>query len=175
MELNATTRLTFPREQVFRAYRDEIVATVPYMANVRSIETRERVVDGPRVRMVNLWTGKTEIPSLARRFIDAEMFTWTDYATWDESAWKCEWRIETHALPGVLDCRGTTEFFPDGAGTEIRIRGNLVLHLEKARIPRLLAGTVQPVVERLIVGALKPNLLANGEAVEKFLLSRPRS
>ena len=172
MQLVAHTKVTFPKELVFRTYRDNLVDTVPFLPNVKAIVVRERKDAPPMTELVNIWTAKTEIPSLARRFIKADMLMWTDYASWDEASWKCNWRIETHAFPGLMECRGCTEFFEAGTGTDIKVAGDLVLHLERAHIPRLLAGTVQPVIEKIIITALKPNLLSTGEGVEKFLLSK---
>lgn len=175
MHLTASTQVRFPRLLVYRTYRDNIVDTVPFLPNVRSIEIKEHRVNGPLVEYVNVWTGKTEIPAVARKFVKADMLSWSDYATWDEDRWRCDWRIETHAFPGLMECRGRTEFFESGAGTEIRVAGDLVLHLEKAHLPRFLAGSVQPVIERIIVGALTPNLLSTGEGVEKFLISKQKA
>ncbi len=172
MELIATTRLAFPRELVFRTYRDHLVETVPYLPNIASITVQERRDEGATTSLVNIWTAKTDIPSLARRFVKADMLAWTDVARWDQSAWTCRWRIETHAFPGLMECTGLTELVEAGSQTDVRVTGNLVLHLEKAHIPRLLAGTVQPIIERLIITGLKPNLLSTGEGVERFLLSK---
>lgn len=172
MELSATTRVAFPRDLVFRTYRDEIVQAVPYLPNVESIVETERATEGPIVRLVNLWRAKSELPALARRFISAEMLSWTDVAVWDPSAWRCDWRIETHAFPGLMGCQGQTEFLEDGAQTQIRIHGDLTLHLERAHVPHLLVGTLQPRLERLIVSSITPNLLRTGEGVERLLLSR---
>jgi hypothetical protein len=124
------------------------------------------------VELVNLWTGKTEIPSVARRFLKAEMLTWTDYATWRSRRGTCRWRLKTHAFPEVLECAGRTVFVEAGPdATTVEITGDLVLHLEKFPVPRLLTGTLTPLLERLIVNGVKPNLLSGGEAVEKLLLS----
>ncbi|HEY3448814.1 MAG TPA: hypothetical protein VGK67_20815 [Myxococcales bacterium] len=173
MQLQAQTRIAFPRDVVFRTYRDRIVPAVPYMPNVASIVEQERKVkDGGVIELVNLWTGKTEIPAVARKFLKAEMLTWTDYATWDEPTWICRWRLKTHALPEVLECSGQTVFTESGPGaTTVELSGTLALHLEKASIPRFLAGTLSPLIERVLVGGVRPNLLSAGAAVEKLLLS----
>jgi hypothetical protein len=174
MQLTATTRVSFPRELVFKTYRDDIDQTVPYLPNVKSIEVKERQDDGPRTSLLNVWTAKTELPALARKFVKADMLSWTDRARWDQSAWQCEWQIETHAFPGLMECRGHTEFLEAGGETEIRISGDLSLHLERAHIPRFLAHTVQPVIEKIIIHSLKPNLLSTGEGVARLLASKEK-
>jgi hypothetical protein len=168
MELTATTRVTFPREHVFKTYRDRIVETVPFLPNIRSIEVKERRDEGGKTDMVNVWTGKTELPLLAKRLIKADMLSWTDRASWDEAIWQVKWRIETHAFPGLLECTGHTDFVESGTGTEIKICGDLFLRVERAHLPRLLAAPI----EKLIVTALKPNLLSTGEGVARLLASQ---
>jgi hypothetical protein len=172
MELLAKTRLPFPRPIAYTTYRDELPKVTPYLPNVSSIVVKERSVEGDLVRLTNIWTAKADIPSLARKFITDQMLMWTDFADWDQPGWICRWRIETHAFPGLVECTGTTAFHETGADTEIEIRGNLILHLEKAHVPRLLAGTVGPIVEKVVVNNLKPNLLSAGEGVAKFLAAQ---
>jgi hypothetical protein len=158
---------------VFHTYRDQLPETVPYLPNVSSIEVKERSDLDGHTKLVNLWTAKTDIPSIARKFVKPEMLQWTDYADWDPANWTCHWRIETHAFPGLVECTGSTSFHEAGEGrTELRVDGKLVMHLEKAHVPRLLAGSVQPIIEKIVVGNLRPNLLSTGEGVEKFLLAR---
>lgn len=172
MELNAQTRINFPRELVFRTYRDKLPDLVHFLPNVSSIVVKERKDDGARTRMLNLWTAKTEIPAAAQRFLKPEMLMWHDHADWDESSHVCHWRIETLAFTEAVRCSGRTVFTEAGDRTELQITASLELHLDKANIPRLLAGTVKPVVERVVIANLKPNLLATGDGIEKYLQSQ---
>ena len=169
MELAAQTTLGFDRELVFRTYRDHLADTVDFLPNVSSIVVEQRVEEGDLVRLVNLWTAHTDIPSVAKKFLKPEMLQWTDRAEWDGPSWSCRWHIETHAFPGLVECRGTTTFLESGGGTELRIRGELALNLEKAHVPRLFAGTVRPVIEKVVIGALTPNLLKTGEGIGRYL------
>ncbi len=176
MELLAKSRIGFPRAVAFTTYRDLLPKVTPYLPNISSIVVKERSGEGAQVHLTNVWTAKSDIPSIARRFIKDEMLMWTDHADWDQPGWICRWRIETHAFPGLVECSGTTAFFEAGSETEIEIKGNLVLHLEHAHVPRLLAGTVQPIIEKIVVGSLKPNLLSTGEGVAKYLAAQgPRT
>lgn len=172
MELLAKTRLPFPRPVVFATYRDRMTEVTPYLPNISSIVVKERSGEGARVHLANVWTAKAELPSVARKFVKEGMLAWTDSADWDQASWQCRWRIETHAFPGLVECSGTTSFAESGDQTDIEFRGDLVLHLEKAHIPRILAGTVAPHVERLVVNSLRPNLLSTGEAVARFLAAK---
>lgn len=172
MELNAQTRINFPRELVFRTYRDKLPELVHFLPNVSSIAVKERRDDGPLTKLVNVWTAKTEIPAAAQRFLKPEMLMWNDHAEWDESGFVCNWRIETLAFTEAVECQGRTVYTAAGDKTDLHISANLVLRLEKAKIPRLLAGTVTPMVERVVIANLKPNLLATGEGIEKYLQSQ---
>jgi hypothetical protein len=169
MELKAETRVSFPRELVFRTYRDNLPDTVPFLPNVESIKVEERKEEDGHVKLLNIWSAKTDIPSVAKKFVKPEMLMWIDKADWHEAEWVCHWVIETHAFPGLVECTGSTSFVEDGQDTLIQVNGSLILHLEKAHVPRLLAGTVQPLIEKVVIGALKPNLLSTGEGVEKYL------
>lgn len=172
MELNAQTRINFPRELVFRTYRDKLPELVQFLPNVSSIVVKEREDEGARTRLVNLWTAKTEIPAAAQRFLKPEMLMWNDHADWDASSYTCHWRIETLAFTEAVICSGRTVYTEQGDATELQISASLELHLDKAKIPRLLAGSIKPVVERVVIANLKPNLLATGQGIEKYLQSQ---
>ena len=174
MELIATTKVGFPRDLVFKTYRDKLPELVPHLPNVTSIVVKQRKDEGQKTTLVNLWTGRADIPAVAAKFVKQEMFQWTDFADWDEATYTCKWRSETGAFPGLVECSGTTAYVEVPGGTELRIVGNLVLHLSRAHIPRLLSGTVTPVVEKIIIGNLKPNLLSTGQGVEKYLQAQKR-
>lgn len=172
MRLNGRTRVAFPRPVVFRAYRDELPRVVPFLGNVESIVVEQRQDEGTRSLLVNLWRAKGDIPAVAQRFLKPEMLAWTDRARWDEADLSCQWEIQAHALPGVVECTGRTIFHERGGETEVEVDGELTLHLERMSIPRLFIGAARPVVEKIIVTALTPNLVATGTAVEKYLRSR---
>jgi hypothetical protein len=110
---------------------------------------------------------------MAQRYLQPELFQWTDRALWDESQFSCDWSIETHAWPGVVECSGRNVYTTAGEATVLEIHGSLVLNMDKAPIPRLLGATVRPVVERIIVAALKPNLVSIGDAVSGYLKANP--
>ena len=169
MDLRASTRIPFDRETVFRTLRDRLVQLAPYMPNVRQIEEKERHEESPRTRFVNIWTAKTEIPTLAKAYLKADEIKWTDRALWDETTWICDWAIEPHVLPGVVQCGGRNTYTTIGSETQLEIVGTLTLNLDKLAIPRLLASTVKPVVEKIVITALKPNLLSIGEGVTSYL------
>jgi hypothetical protein len=170
MDLNADAWIPFPRSVVFAAYRDELDKLTEYLPNVRRIELRSRTGDPPVVDLVNIWHGGGEIPPVARAFVSEQMLSWTDYAHWDEAAWTCEWRIETHAFSEAVTCRGKNTFVEEGGKTRLEIRGNLVIDSSRVRgVPRLLVSTVNRAVEELLGSRIRPNLLDVSAGLTKYL------
>lgn len=175
MELAAKTRIPFPRELAFATLRDRLADTVPFLPNVKSLIVKERKVEGTKTHLVNEWTAKVEIPSVAQSYLKPEMLMWLDYAAWDEATYSCEWALKTNVFPGLFECVGSTKLVTVGNETEMDLRGDLSINMAKAPVPRLLAGTLKPVVEKIIIAALKPNLTSVGDGVTKFLQAQAKS
>lgn len=171
MELRADAVLPFPRDLVFRTYRDRLVELLPYLPNVRGIEQKSRDDEGETVKMLNVWHGGGEIPKAARAFLSDSMLSWNDYATWDEGSWVCSWRIETLAFTEAVSCAGTNTFVDDGAGgTRLEIRGTLTIDAKKIKgVPSLVAGKVGKMIEEVLAQKIEPNLVEVSRGVEKFL------
>lgn len=170
MELSADARLAFPRAVVFAAYRDELARLLPYLPNVRGIEVRSRADEGGVSKLVNEWHGGGEIPAAARAFLSESMLSWTDHATWDESKWTCEWRVETHAFTEAVTCEGTNRFLEEDGATRLEIRGVLAVDAKKIKgVPSLLAGKVGKAVEELLAAKIQPNLVEVSRGLAKHL------
>lgn len=170
MQIAADARLAFDRTTVFSTYRDQLVALLPFLPNVRRIEEKSRTTDGPITKLVNEWHAGGEIPAVARAFISESMLSWTDRATWDETSFTCAWEIETHAFTEAVSCTGENRFFEDGDGTRLEIRGTLTIDAKKIRgVPGLLAGKVSRAVEELLVQKIQPNLVEVSRGLGDFL------
>lgn len=173
MELSADATLPFPRDVVFRAYRDDLVQCVEFLPNIRRIEVESRTDAGPKTEIVNVWHGGGDIPAAARVVLSESMLSWTDYASWDEESWTCDWRIETHSFREAVDCRGRNRFVEVDGGTRLEIRGKLVIDASKVRgVPKLLSKSVSKTVEDLLVKKITPNLLSVSEGLRKMLEKR---
>lgn len=173
MRIHADSIAAFPRPRVYAAYRDELPALVPYLSNVKSIEVASRSETPGHVRLVNVWTARGEIPKAAQKALSPDMLRWKDHAEWDDAAWRCAWRIEPFVYADALACRGVTEFEEVPGGTRVLIRGELTLDLARVKgIPAFLAGTVRPLVERIFVAAIEPNLAGVVKGLEQFLARR---
>jgi hypothetical protein len=170
MKLEADARLPFDRVTVFRAYRDHLVDLLPYLPNVRGIDVKQRVDVGAVTKMLNVWHGGGEIPAAARAVVSESMLTWNDHATWDESTFTCEWRIETHAFTEAVQCAGMNRFLERGGETVLEIRGDLTIDARKIKgVPGFLAGSVAKTVEQVLVAKIQPNLVETVRGLRAYL------
>jgi hypothetical protein len=174
MKLHAESILRFPRELVFRTYRDRLVELVPHLPNIRGIEVLSRKDEPPLTHIVNLWRGGGDIPALARAFLSEKMLSWTDHARWDERAFLCEWRMEAHSFKEALHAAGCNWFREAEGGCALVIEGELTIDGKQLPIPRFLAGSVAPAVEKFLVGMIRPNLTETAKGVARFLESARR-
>lgn len=171
MRLDVSVDIPFPRERVFKAYRDDLPKLVPYLENVRAIIVNDRVEEGPIVKLVNRWKGGGEIPSVVRKFLSEDLLEWDDHATWNETAFTCQWKTIVPSFREALDATGTNTFTAlSDTSMRFSIRGELKVDASKVKgVPRLLAGTVGPAVESFLVGRIQPNFLAVAKGVERWL------
>lgn len=170
MLLTADASLLFPRPAVFAAYRDHLADLVEFLPNIRRIEVERREDRGSVTELLNQWHGGGEIPAAARAFLSESMLSWSDYATWNEAEWTCDWRIETHAFTEAVHCAGKNRFVEIDGGTRLEIRGALTIDGGKLKgVPKLLSKRVASTVEDLLVKKITPNLLSVSDGLQKYL------
>ncbi|AKU92283.1 hypothetical protein [Vulgatibacter incomptus] len=176
MELSAEATISQPRDEVFRVYRDELTRLLPYLPNVRGIDVKSRKETGDRVEIVNVWHGGGEIPAAVRAFLSESMLSWTDYAEWNSSDFSCTWRSESHSFSEAVDSRGRNVFVEAGPGRcTIRIGGRIDVAAAKIPgVPRLLAGTIGPAIERFLVKQIQDNVQEVARGVDRFLREKAR-
>lgn len=171
MRLDVSVDIPFSREQVFKAYRDDLPKLVPYLENVRAISVVSRTEEGPLVKLVNRWKGGGEIPSVVRKVVSEDLMEWDDLATWNANDFTCQWKTIVPAFKEALDAQGTNTFtVVSDTSMRFTIRGELKVDAAKVRgVPRLLAGTIGPAVESFLVGRIQPNFLTVAKGVERWL------
>jgi hypothetical protein len=171
MKLDTSVEIPFPRQRVFETYRDKLPDLVPYLPNIRGIEVTSRQDQGAVVVLVNRWRGGGEIPAIARSVISEKLLEWDDFATWDASAFKCDWRQTVPAFKNLLKSEGVNLFQEAGPDrTRLTISG--LLEVDAAKIPgvpRLLSKAIGAAVETFLVAAIKPNLLSVSKGLERYL------
>ncbi len=175
MKLEADARISFPRETVFKTYRDRLPELVPHLPNVKRIVVEKREDDAggqPGItKLLNLWEAKADVPKVAQSIIKPENLAWLDHAEWNQNDWTCAWRIETKMFTENVKCGGKNRYTViDDNTCTLEIRGDLDVDLRGVKgVPKFLAGTVAPVVEKFIVALLTPNLLSVAKGLEAFL------
>ena len=174
MLINVTTSIPFPIDKVYLAMQDHLPDLAQYMPNIESIsvEKKEEKEDG-WIHLVNRWkTAPTEIPTVARPFIDQNKTHWLDFAQWHHASYKCNWRLKMGFMPDRVKCEGTTSYHPKGENqTEMRISGNLEINL-KGMVPRLLLRRASSGVEKFIARLVQPNFQKTAEALTSYLRSQ---
>ncbi|MSP55918.1 MAG: hypothetical protein EXR69_09995 [Myxococcales bacterium] len=186
MQISSSSVIHHPRPRVFAAYRDELTEVVPFMTNVDAINVikREEFCDSPsvgkgplRVTLHNEWVGRGEIPRAVQGIVKPEMIRWDDYAEWDEATWACRWELKVRVFRDSVRCSGTTRLLADGpSSTRVLVLGSLDIDLKEIPgVPRILAGTVKPAVEKFIVSLVTPNLEQMNVSLSSYLSSPGRA
>lgn len=170
MEIRSESRIHHPRDVVFAAYRDRLPEIATYIPDIKEILVRSREAQGAQIKLHNEWVSDREVPAFAQKFLKPEFLRWDDFAVWDEASKSCSWTIKTRAFTEAVACSGKNQFLEDGDGTRVLLTGDLTINLrEIPGVPRFLAGTVAPQVEKFIVSLITPNLEQVNRSLQRFL------
>jgi hypothetical protein len=170
MEIRSESRIHYPREQVYRAYRDRLPDIASYIPDVREIKVLSREEGDATLRLHNEWIAHREIPQIASSILRPEHLRWDDFATWHDGAFYCDWEIKPRAFTDAVRCKGRNTFVADGDATLVRLTGDLQIDLrEIPGVPGFLGKRLAPQVEKFIVSLITPNLKATNESIQAFL------
>lgn len=170
VQIQSESVIVHPVARVFEAYRDRLPEVAAYLDDIREIVVHKREEQGDVVVLHNVWASDKEIPAVARRFIKPEHLFWDDHARWHEVDTRCEWTIATRAFSEAFSCSGQTRLVAEGSSTRVVLDGELTIDVAKiGGVPRFLAKTIGPQVEKFIVGLIKPNLERTNDAIAAFL------
>ena len=170
MDISIKSTIPHPIQNVYEAMRDHMPKLVPYMPNIKSIVVENREQKGDTLFLQNRWTpAQTEIPAIARSFIDSNNTYWIDHAQWKDNQQSCSWRLEMGFMADRATCIGTTSFEEAGPEqTYMLIKGSLSLNL-KGLVPRLLLGRATKGVESFVGKLVEPNFQKTTEALTAYL------
>lgn len=149
--------LKHPRDQVYLAVRDRLPALADRIADIRAIETEQRLEhDDGRVDLVNTWRVDATVPAVLRKVIAQDQLAWTDRARWSQEDWACQWTIEPHLHPDRVRCSGTTSFAPamGGRGTKLTFAGTFEVIGQIPGLPALVQGPAATALETLVGGTI---------------------
>ncbi|MCB9685158.1 MAG: hypothetical protein H6738_06950 [Alphaproteobacteria bacterium] len=173
MEIRSESRIHYPRETVYRAYRDRLPEIAEFIPDIKEIVVRskEDAAVGPKIH--NEWIADREIPAFATAFLKPEHLRWDDHAQWDDTGFHVDWTLKTRAFTDAVRCSGRNAFLVDGDGTRVLLTGDLQISVhEIPGIPSFLGKRLAPQVEKFIVSLITPNLERVNASIERFLDAR---
>jgi hypothetical protein len=174
MQISVVQLIPYPRPTVFAGLRDHLPELAAYLPNIESITVQDRSEPAAgEVKLVNYWkAAKTEVPVVARAFLDPAKLAWIDRAHWTEADWSNQWAIEVSFMKERVTCKGRSLYLAkDEKSTEVRIEGVLELDL-KGLLPGLIARRAAPVVESFVVGLIKPNFEKVNDGLVQYLRAK---
>lgn len=164
-----------PLEQVYQLVRDDLAKLVPYMPNVNRIEVVSKKENGDVLELVNHWFAKADMPSLLKKFINPDIFSWKDTAIWRNNDHCVDYKLESFLANDLFDAHGTNTFKAIGEGkTELVVSCHITIYPEKVPgVPRLIAKQVTPAIEALLEKILAPNMTALGKGLNDYFGTNP--
>ncbi len=162
-----------PMALVWKAMRDRLPETVPFLDNIASItQVRREEHTDASVQLINLWKADVKIPAAIQSIIDPANLTWLDRAEWFEASNKCQWSIEPQFFTDHIRCAGSTHFEPalGGRGTRITFEGELEITVGNgAGLPAFLQGPVSKAMESLVISLVPTNFRKITDALSLLL------
>lgn len=170
MKFRSESVIAHPRDEVFKAYRDQLGDVVPYISDISEINVLDRKEAGSVVTLHNEWVSDSDIPTVAQAFLKPEHLRWDDYATWNEDSHTVAFQIKTRVFTDAVKCTGTNTFIAEGDKTRVVLEGDFEVNLKGVPgVPRFLAGRIVPQVEKFIIAMVTPNLEKTNQAIGTFL------
>jgi hypothetical protein len=170
MEIRSESRIKYPRDQVYRAYRDRLPEIAKYIPDIKEIVVKRRDESADRVKLHNEWIADREIPGFAQAILKPEHLRWDDHAEWHDDEHYVAWTLKTRAFTDAVHCEGRNTFLEDGSGTRVVLTGDLTIDLKEIPgVPSFLAKRIAPQVEKFIVSLVTPNLERVNASIERFL------
>ncbi len=162
--------IPFPRPLVYMTYRDQLEEQVAYMDSVDGVEVKSRRQEKGQVYCINEWHSQAQIPAPVRAVLGEKLFSWTEYAIWNESDLTVQWQIQTHAFTEAVSSAGENRFLAEGNKTVVEHRGELRIDPEKLnQIPWFLRSKIAQLSENFLAQQIEVNLKQMGEGVRQVL------
>jgi hypothetical protein len=170
MQISVDTCLPFPRDLVYRTYRDRLVEVLPQLPNIKQV-TRVKYREVPPItHCVYEWEGGADIPGLVQSLIPPTLLHWTEVDDWYEPRFEVSWRITPHAFQSAIQCNGCNQFIDQGDQTLIQNRGTLTIQTDQlTTVPLPMRGTVAAIAEKILGQAIAPNLKTMGGGIAALL------
>ena len=171
MKIHSESLISHSREKVYTAYRDRLPQLAAYIPDIKRIDEVSREDLATSVKLHNIWIADRDIPRVMQMVVKPEMLQWDDYAEWITADWSCKWSLKLRVFTESVTCGGLNTFTETSNGkTRMLISGDLDIDLANMRgVPRLLAPSLKPQIEKFIVSLITPNLEKVNVALERYL------
>lgn len=170
MKLEHTDIINAPMEKVYAIVKNELPKIAEYLPNIREIKVLSSEEKNGKFHVVNQWFAEANVPSLVKKFIREELFSWKDMAEWDNEKHQVDYKLESFFAKDIYEAKGTNYFKAKNNKTELTLTCEINIYPEKIPgVPRLLAGKIRPIVEQMIEKMLAPNLTSLGEGIRNYL------
>ena len=142
-------------------------ADLPHVRHIREL-TRESGPGGP-ARIDFAWgIEHTVVPAVARPFLRDLLDEVRSDTHWHHQARRVEFLFYSEALRELFNCHGEFVLDAQGASTRMRFTGDLDISPQALPgVPKLLARTIMPAVERVVRDSISPPLEALPGALQK--------
>jgi hypothetical protein len=171
MELATTSIIDRPINEVYELVRDNLDKIVPFLPNVEKIEVKKHApLNENRTEVINHWYGKVDMPSLLKKFLVPEIFSWKDVAHWNNQEKFVEYKLQSFLANDLFDAEGKNSFIDMGDGTtKLEIKCSVKIYPDKVPgVPRLLANKVKPMIESMLEKLLGPNMTSLGNGLNEY-------
>ncbi len=171
MKLEHTDLIHAPLDKVYSLVKDEMPKIAQFLPSIREIKVleREKKADG-RDYIVNQWFAEPNIPTLAKKFINENLFSWKDVAYWNDTLRQVDYEIEPFFAGDIYKARGTNIFCPVDGKVRLTLICEVNIYPEKIPgIPKFIAKQIHPMLEQMIEKMLAPNLTSLGKGLKEYL------
>jgi hypothetical protein len=151
------------------------------MPDISKIETIgiTQLPDGRLEKICQWYSQPSNIPSLIKKFMRPELFSWKDYAIWNEANYSVEYKLESTFAKNLYNVQGINYFqpHPEREGhTAIRITCELNIYPERLPgVPRFLANKALPTIENMVRKLLEPNLSGLINGLNGYFAAHPQT
>lgn len=172
MKLEHTDIIKAPLEKVYQLVKNDLPKIVEYLPNIKEIRVIERQEKEGRDYVVNQWFAEANIPSLAKKFISEELFSWKDAAYWDDQKHRVDYEIEPFFAKGIYEAKGTNLFKDDAGKTQLTLKCEVHIFPDRIPgVPKFIARQIHPILEQTIQKMLEPNLTSLGRGLKEYFRS----
>ena len=170
MLISLDLEIPFPCPLVYVTYRDQLENLVKYMDLVEGVKVKSRRQEQGKVYCVNEWQSNAQIPAPVRAVLGEKLFSWTEYAIWNESDLTLKWHIQTHAFTEAVSSAGSNRFRAKGNKTVVEHRGELRINPQKLwSIPRVLRNQIAELSEKFLAQQIEGSLKQMVEGIRQEL------